>query len=679
MAVPKEVMERLEWLRREIDRHNYLYYVLDSPEISDSEYDALMRELKRLEEEYPEAVTPDSPTQRVGARPAERFGSVVHAVPMLSLDDAFSAQEVREFDARVRSWLGVEEVEYAVEPKMDGLAVELVYEGGRLARASTRGDGITGEDVTLNIKTISAVPLRLREEELPAPARLDVRGEVFMTREAFQRLNSQRARNGEPPFANPRNAAAGSLRQLDPAVTASRQLDVFFYGVGLVEGTEFSTHWECLLSLKRWGLKVNPHAKVVQGIEAAIDYHTALAAIRASLPYEIDGVVIKVNDLSMQERLGTKARSPRWAVAYKFEAEEAITRVKDIILSVGRTGAVTPLAVMEPVRVGGVVVSRATLHNEDEVKRKDVRIGDWVIIRRAGDVIPEVVKSLPQRRKGGEREFQMPFFCPVCGSPLERREGEAVWRCSNRSCFPRMVKSITHFASKPAMNIDGLGQKVAEQLVSSGLVRHLDDLYRLGMEDLTSLERFAEKSARNLLDNIEASKDTTLSRFIYALGIPLVGEVTAQLLADRFGSLEALMEADEKALTSVDGVGPEVARSVRKWFKDPSHIRLVQGLLEAGIRWEEPRRSAGSPIEGKGFVFTGTLSIPRDRAKEMVKAQGGRVLSQVSRKTDYVVAGEKPGSKLRKARELGVTVLDEAGFLELLGVEPGRTRSGGRL
>ena len=670
MTVPKEIQERIEGLRREIHRHNYLYYVLDSPEISDADYDALMRELKRLEEEYPEAVTPDSPTQRVGAKPSERFGTVAHAQPMLSLDDAFSQQEVVEFDQRVRSLLGLEgPLAYTVEPKMDGLAVELVYEEGRLVRASTRGDGLTGEDVTANVKTIRSVPLRLRGEEAPPPRRLDVRGEVFISKQGFRLLNEERERRGEALFANPRNAAAGSLRQLDPAVTASRPLDIFFYGVGLVEGREFASQWEVLQALKGWGLKINPHCRRVEGIEAAIRYHREMTELRPALPYEIDGVVIKVDSLELQARLGTKARSPRWAIAFKFEAEEAVTRIQEIILSVGRTGAVTPVAVMEPVRVGGVTVSRATLHNEDEIRRKDVRIGDWVIIRRAGDVIPEVVRPIPERRTGRELPFQMPKGCPVCGSPLVRGQGEAVWRCSNTRCFPRIVKAITHFASKPAMDIEGLGTKVAEQLVAAGLVRHLDDIYRLDMDGLLSLERFAEKSARNLLENIEASKETTLARFLYALGIPLVGEVTAQLLAERFGSLDAIMAAREEELMAVDGVGPEVASSVRQWFQDPRHRRVVEGLLEAGVHWPQAAPMEKRPLEGKSFVFTGTLSIPRQRAKELVKARGGRVLSTVSGKTSYLVAGERPGSKLEKARRLGVEVLDEAAFLRLVGAD----------
>ncbi|NDY41825.1 NAD-dependent DNA ligase LigA [Dissulfurirhabdus thermomarina] len=667
MAVPAEILERIQRLRREIDEHNYRYYVLDSPVISDAEFDALMHELRDLEARYPETVTPDSPTQRVGAAPADRFRKVPHAVPMLSLDDAFSEAEVREFDGRVRRQLGLDaSPEYVVEPKMDGLAVELVYEAGRFVLGATRGDGTTGEDVTANLRTIRAVPLRLRPAA-DLPERLDARGEVFMTREGFAALNREREAAGEPPFANPRNAAAGSLRQLDPAVTAARPLDIFFYGVGEIRGWRPQTHWEVLEALRRWGLKVNPLVHRAQGIEAAIRARDRLAAQRAALPYEIDGVVIKVNRLDYWERLGTRARSPRWAVAYKFAAEQAVTRILEIRLSVGRTGAVTPVALMEPVRVGGVRVRRATLHNEDEIRRKDVRVGDWVLVQRAGDVIPEVVKVLAERRTGAEVPFVMPRTCPVCGSRLVRGEGEVVWRCPNPECFPRLVRRVVHFASKGAMDIDGLGTKVAEQLVGVGLIRDVADIYSIEMSDLLSLDRFAERSARNLLEAIERSKATTLERLLYALGIRHVGEVGAQLLAAHFGSVEALMAASEEALQEVPGVGPEMARSVAAWFAEPANRRLVERLLAAGVRPAPPAARAGAPLSGKTVVFTGGLSgLTREEAKRRVLAAGGRVASSVGRGVDFVVVGERPGSKLEKARRLGIRVIDEAEFLALL-------------
>ena len=673
MSVPPEVLERIKRLREEINYHNYRYYVLDSPVISDEEYDALVHELKELEERYPETITPDSPTQRVGAPPSEKFRTVTHSVPMLSLDDAFSRQEVLEFDARVKRLLELpeeEKIEYTVEPKMDGLAVEVVYEEGVLTVGSTRGDGYTGEDVTANIRTIKSIPLRLISRELAPPSLLEARGEVYMEKEAFRRLNQEREKNGEPPFANPRNAAAGSLRQLDPNVTAKRPLQVFFYGIGRVEGFTFTTQWQVLTTLRKWGLRTNPMCKKVHGIEKAIKYHDEMGTMRPELPYEIDGIVIKVNDIALQERLGTKAKSPRWAIAYKFEAAQAITRIKDIILSVGRTGAVTPVAVMEPVKVGGVTVSRATLHNEDEIRRKDIRIGDWVIIRRAGDVIPEVVKPLKERRTGQEKEFRMPEFCPVCGSKLVKKPGEAIWRCPNPDCFPRLAKRIAHYVSKPAMDIEGLGPKVVEQLITAGIIRDIPDLYSIKKEDLLSLEGFAEKSAQNLLDAIEASKEVSLARFLFALGIRHVGEVTAQLLADHFGTLDAVMNASEEDLLAVKGIGPEVAKSISEWFRDEKNRNMIKRLLDAGIKIIEPGEKeapAESPVAGKSFVFTGALSsMTRSQAKELVKRLGGRVLSTVGRKTDYVVVGENPGSKYRKALELGVNVIDEKKFLEMV-------------
>ena len=667
MSFPSEILKRVEQLREEINHHNYLYYVLDQPIISDADYDALMRELKEIEGKYPESITPDSPTQRIGAPPSEKFAGVPHSVPMLSLDDAFSQEEVLEFDQRGKRFLRIDEkLEYTVEPKMDGLAVELVYENGRFVLGSTRGDGYTGEDVTTNLRTIRSIPLRLISRYLSPPSRLEVRGEVFINKNAFERLNKRRMEQGDPPFANPRNAAAGSLRQLDPNITADRPLNIFCYGIGVVEGYSFGTQWEALSSLRKWGLRVNPMVEKLKGIYEAIRYHQRIDRKREELDYEIDGIVVKVNDIELQKRLGAKAKSPRWALAYKFEAAQAITRIIEIQLSVGRTGAVTPVALMEPVKVGGVVVSRATLHNEDEIRRKDVRIGDWIIVRRAGDVIPEVVRPLPERRTGKEQVFVMPETCPVCGSGLRRKPGEAAWRCPNPGCFPRLVKQLTHFAAKGAMDIDGLGPKVAEQLISAGLVRSIADLYSIKLSDLLSLDRFAEKSAKNLLSAIESSKKTTLARFFYALGIRHVGDVTAQLLADHFGSIKVLMDADEEELKDVEGIGPKVASSIRSWFGDNHNIELVRRMLDAGTGFTNRHETMVLPLKNKTFVFTGGLpSLTREQAKNIVRDLGGQIASTVGRKTDYVVVGKGPGSKLQKAVELGIPTLSEEEFLAL--------------
>ena len=669
--IPPEIIERVKKLREEIEYHNYRYYVLDSPVISDAEYDALMHELKELEARYPELVTPDSPTQRVGFPPAKEFREVPHAEPMLSLDDAFKEEEVYEFDRRIKRFLGLPEdevLEYTVEPKMDGLAVEIVYEDGVFTVGSTRGDGYVGEDVTNNLKTIKSIPLRLmRHKGLPIPKRLDARGEVFMEKEKFKKLNEERLARGEPPFANPRNAAAGSLRQLDPNVTAQRPLDIFFYGVGRVEGYTFKTQWEILTTLPKWGLKTNPHCRLVKGIHEAILYHHEMEKKRESLPYELDGIVIKVNDLSLWEKLGTKARSPRYALAYKFEPTQVTTQVLDIVLQVGRTGAVTPVAVLKPVKVGGVIVSRATLHNEDEIRRKDIRVGDWVLVQRAGEVIPEVVMVIKERRTGKERPFVMPKTCPVCGSPLVRKPGEAVWRCPNRNCYAQLVRHLQHFASRNAMDIEGLGEKVAKALVDAGLVRDVGDLYYLKLEDLLQLPGFALKKAQNLYEAIQKSKKTTLARFLYALGIRHVGEVVAQILADHFKSLERLMKASEEELMSLPGIGPEVARSVVEYFRNERNRQTIEKLLRAGITFEEEGEKE-KPLQGLTFVFTGALkSMPRDEAKKKVQALGGRVASDVSRNVDYVVVGERPGSKFRRAQNLGLKIINEEEFLKLIG------------
>jgi len=667
--IPEEVRARVQELREQIHYHNYRYYVLDEPVISDAEYDRLFRELEELETAYPELITPDSPTQRVGAAPLEKFETVPHRQPMLSLENAFTEAEAREFEARLQRFLRTTGTfDYVVEPKIDGCAVELVYERGVFTVGSTRGDGYRGENVTQNLKTIRTIPLRLLETEEPAPELLEVRGEVYMNLDEFRKLNEQRLARGEPPFANPRNAAAGSLRQLDPAVTASRPLYIYCYGIGEVVGRSFETHWEVLQALKRWGLRVNPLTERCRGIEAAIAYHHRLEHQRHGLPYETDGIVIKVDSLALQERLGTKTRSPRWALAYKFAATQATTRVLRIEVNVGRTGAVTPMAVMEPVEVGGVTVSRATLHNEDEVKRKDVRVGDWVLVQRAGDVIPEVVKVITERRTGQEVPFQMPTHCPVCGTRLVRPPGEAVTRCPNPDCLGALRRAILHFASKTAMDIDGLGEKIIDQLMENGLVRSIPDLYRLTEADLLPLERFAEKSAANLVGAIQRSKTVPLHRFIYALGIRYVGEATAQLLAQHFESLDRLAQASEEELLQIEGIGPQVARSIREFFQKEKNRRMLKELAELGVKPLPPEKpAAAGALAGKTFVFTGALErFSREEAKALVTARGGKVSSSVSAKTDYVVAGAEPGSKLARAKELGVTVLDEAAFLELL-------------
>ncbi len=676
--IPKDINEarkEVERLRAEIRYHNYRYYVLNDPEISDAEYDKLMRRLQALEEAYPSLVTPDSPTQRVGAQPQKEFAQVRHRIPMLSLENALDQNELREFDERIRRFLGVSEpIEYVVEPKIDGLAVELVYEQGRLVVASTRGDGYVGEDVTQNIKTILSVPLTLDSYKgtRPIPELLEVRGEVYMEKEAFKELNKQRLKQGLPPFANPRNAAAGSVRQLDPRVTATRPLNIFCYGVGEVRGATFKTHMEMMICLQEWGLRVNrPHMRLCPNIDEAARYCKELEEKRTQFPYEIDGAVVKVNRLDYQARLGEKARSPRWAIAFKFKPSQATTRILKIEVQVGRTGALTPVAHLEPVEVGGVVVKRATLHNEEEIKRKDIREGDVVVVQRAGDVIPEVVKVITSKRTGKEKPFRMPENCPVCGAKVVKPKGEVVYRCPNPKCPAQIRESLKHFVSRGAMDIEGLGEKIIDQLVEKGLVKSPADFYSLTKEQLLTLDKIADKSAQNILDAIERSKHTTLSRFIYALGIRHVGEHVADILARKFKSIEALARADEKELEAIPGIGPVIAESIVSFFQDPQNMELVNRLLEAGIRPEPPpgteEPTGTQPLAGKTFVLTGTLkSMTRSQAKERILALGGKVASSVSRNTDYVVVGDSPGSKLQKAQELGVKILDERAFLEML-------------
>ncbi len=669
--IDEKIVKEIEELREKIRYHNYRYYILNEPEISDAEYDRLFRRLVELEQKYPELITPDSPTQRVGAEPQKEFRQVRHRQPMLSLDDCFSEEELREFDARTKRFLGgIDKLEYTVEPKIDGLAVELVYERGRLTVASTRGDGYVGEDVTPNIKTIMSVPLVLRQKKggLPVPDLLEVRGEVYMEKEAFKRLNKEREKQGLPPFANPRNAAAGSVRQLDPKVTAKRPLDIFCYGVGEVSDLgPIKTQYELLLQLQEWGFRINrPYIRVCDSIDKVIEYCKYLEEIRDTLPYEIDGAVVKVNDLELQKKLGAKARSPRWAVAYKFAPVQATTKILDIEVQVGRTGVLTPVAILEPVEIGGVIVKRATLHNQDEIERKDIRIGDTVLVQRAGDVIPEVVMPIKSKRTGKERKFQMPDKCPVCGAKVVKKEGEVAVRCPNKNCPAQIRALLRHFVSKGAMDIEGLGEKIIDLLVEKGLVKEIPDIYYLKLEDLLRLPGFQLRSAKNLLDAIERSKKTTLARFIYALGIRYVGEQTAQILADHFKSLDRLMNATLQELLSIKGIGEKTARSIKAFFEDERNIRNIERLLEAGITFEEVKPKE-SPIAGKTFVFTGALkSMTRDKAKQLVLERGGRVASQVSRNVDYVVVGESPGSKLAKAKQLGIKTINEEEFLKML-------------
>ncbi|MFQ5488610.1 MAG: NAD-dependent DNA ligase LigA, partial [Gammaproteobacteria bacterium] len=669
MTAPPEIVRRVQQLREEINAHNYYYYVLDAPVIPDAEYDRLMRELQDLERRYPELVTPDSPTQRVGAAPLEAFGTVRHEIPMLSLDNAFSDEDVLDFHRRVTERLEVKHVDYAAEPKLDGLAVSLRYEEGVLVQGATRGDGYTGEDITQNVRTVPSIPLRLRGRGYPRV--LEVRGEVYMPLSGFRELNRRQERRGEKPFANPRNAAAGSLRQLDPRITAQRPLAIYCYGVGVVEGGRLpDRHSKVLVRLREWGLRIPEHLRVVKNAEGCLGYYRDMAALRDKLDYEIDGVVYKVDKYALQEQLGFVSRAPRWAIAHKFPAQEELTRVLAIDVQVGRTGALTPVARLEPVFVGGVTVTNATLHNEDEIRRKDVRVGDTIIVRRAGDVIPEVVAVVKERRPAKTRPFHMPKKCPVCGSDVVRGEGEAIARCSGGLFCPAQRKeAIKHFASRRAMDIEGLGDKLVDQLVEKGLVKDVADLYTLTEEQLAGLERMGEKSAANLKAAIEKSKDTTLARFLFALGIREVGEATAQTLAAHFGTLEALMAADEEELQAVPDVGPVVAAHIHAFFRQKHNREVIECLRKLGVQWREQWRPAARelPLAGKTYVLTGALeSMTRDEAKAHLQALGAKVSGSVSRRTSCVVAGADPGSKYRKAQELGVSVIDEEEFLALL-------------
>ncbi|HYA39044.1 MAG TPA: NAD-dependent DNA ligase LigA [Candidatus Methylomirabilis sp.] len=669
MSGAGSLRKRAEALRRELNHHNYLYYVRDQPVISDAHYDKLLRELQELERAHPELITPDSPTQRVGAAPSKEFGEVRHIVPMTSMDNAFSDEELRDWDQRVRKGLEAEsDIPYTAEPKFDGTSVSLRYENGVLTQAGTRGDGSTGEDVTVNVRTIKTVPLHLQGKGWPKV--LEVRGEVVIPKKDFERLNAEQLKQGGKVFANPRNAAAGSLRQLDPRITASRPLSFFPWGLGETSEPVARRYSEVVKDLKEWGFRATEFFRVVHGPEECLRYHGEILARRDKLSFEIDGVVYKVDDLAARDRLGFTARAPRWAIAHKFPAHEENTVVEDIIASVGRTGVITPVAVLRPVQVSGVTVTHATLHNQDEVERKDVRIGDTVVVRRAGDVIPEVVAVIKEKRPRGTKPWHMPKKCPVCGSEVIREEAEAAHRCmGGLVCSAQRMGAILHFASRHAMDIEGLGDRLVQQLVDKGLVKTVAEIYRLKKDVLADLERMAEKSAQNLLDQIEKSKDTTLARFLNALGIPQVGEATAQLLADHFGAIDDIVDAKRETLEQIHGVGPAMAEDIYEFFHEKHNREVIRALIKAGIHWPKPTRVKKSiALTGKTFVLTGGLStMTRDEAKRRLQELGAKIAGSVSKKTDYVIVGEEPGSKADKAKELGVTMMDEKEFLKLLG------------
>ncbi len=668
--VNSQIVKKVEALRKALHGHNYRYYVLDDPVISDAEYDRMMQELKQLEENYPQLASPDSPTARVGAPPLEKFDTVAHTVPMLSLDNGFNDEDILDFDRRVKRYLDRDShILYTAEPKLDGVAVELVYEDGKLITASTRGDGLTGEVITTNVKTIKAVPLVMQPDARPPiPSKLEIRGEVFIGLEAFRQFNAERIEQELPPFANPRNAAAGSLRQLDSKITANRPLEIFFYGIGSVEDVTFESHWTLLKTLKNWGFRINPLVRAAIPIEEVLSYYRDLSEKRHQLPYDIDGVVVKVDDMSLQQHLGATSRSPRWAIAYKFKAVQETTVLEAIEVQVGRTGVLTPVARLKPVNVGGVMVSRATLHNEDEIEKKDIRIGDEVLVQRAGDVIPEVVKVVVSKRDGNEIQFTMPKNCPVCDAPVIRMAGEAATRCINSSCSAQLKERIKHFASKRAFDIDGLGNKLVDQFVEENLLSSFADIFSLKQEVIENLERMGSKSATNLVEAIKQSKSIEFARFLYALGIRHAGEHVSALLADHFADLSALMKASREELEAIEGVGPIVAESVVNFFGQVRNQRMIQRLLDGGVKLKSSSKKKNGNLKDKVFVLTGKLQgFTRSQAKDLIKAASGKVSGSISGNTDYLVTGESPGSKLNKAKELGVKIIDEAKLKELLG------------
>ena len=665
----KKTVDRIQELREQINHHNYLYYVLDNPEVSDAEYDRIFDQLVELEEKYPELVTSDSPTQRVGATPLEEFKSVRHSLPMLSLNKATSEAGFLDFHRRVLELSEVSEkvIRYVVEPKFDGLAVELVYEKEIFVLGSTRGDGMVGEDVTLNLRTIKPIPLRLLGE--PNPDLIEIRGEVIIDKPDFERLNRERTERGEPLFANPRNAAAGSVRQLDPKITSTRPLKMFAYATGRVEGKELANHWDSLNYLKKLGFKISQYVKLCESVEQVKEYYQKILNLRNDLPYEIDGIVIKVNEFALQEKLGELSRSPRWAIAWKFPAQQEHTKIKDIIISVGRTGALTPVAMLEPVRVGGVEVSRASLHNEDEIRKKDVRVGDTVIIQRAGDVIPEVVKVVSSKRTGKEEKFSMPDRCPVCGSRAERPEGEAVLRCTGIACPAQIKENLAYFVSKGAMNMDGLGYKLLDQMVEKKIIQDQADLYFLKKEDIMKMDRMGDKLAENILKAIDKGRNPGLTNLIYALGIRNVGYHLAGVLAKSFKSIDNLAGQTIEDLARIYEIGPIVAQSIYNFFHNPENLKVLEKLKKGGVQFPaEKTEERETPLSGKTFVLTGGLdSFTRAEARKLIEDMGGRVASSVSNKTDFVIAGKDPGSKYDNALRLGVRVLDESGFKEMIG------------
>ncbi|WP_028842898.1 NAD-dependent DNA ligase LigA [Thermodesulfovibrio yellowstonii] len=666
--IPEDIKKEIEKLVKELNYHNYRYYVLDSPVISDEEYDMMLRRLKELEEKWG-YILPDSPTQRVGAAPSEKFEKAEHREPMLSLDNAFSIEELRDFDARVKRLLGSsEEVEYTVEPKYDGLAVELSYKDGLLYKASTRGDGYVGEDITQNIKTIKAIPLRIEGVD-KIPEEIDIRGEVYLNIDEFERINKERIEKGEPVFANPRNAASGSVRQLDPSITASRRLYMSCYGIGYVKGIEFQSQIEFIEWLKKARFPVPAYVKLAKGIEEVIEAIKEIEKLRQGYPFETDGAVVKVNSFELQRKLGTKTREPRWAIAYKYPAHQGITKLKDILASVGRTGVITPVAILEPVKIGGVTVSRSTLHNWDEVERKDIRVGDYVIVERAGEVIPHIIGVVKDRRTGEEKEVKIPEHCPVCGSKTVREPGEVAVKCINFNCPAQVEERIKHFASRRAMNIEGLGDKTVELLHNKGIIKHFVDLYKLRQEDIKGLPGFAELSSKKLIEAIEKSKKTTLSRLLYALGISQVGEYASKLLAQHFRKLEDLYYIKAEKLVQIPQIGEKTAKTIEQFFNNEENLKAIEELKKMGLKVENPEfeeEKKPSPLKGLTFVITGTLPKPREEVKEIIEKAGGKVSSSVSKNTDYLLVGEDPGSKLAKAQALGVKTLSYEEFLKML-------------
>lgn len=658
-----EIKEKIESLREKINYHNYRYYVLDDPKISDYEYDMMIRELENLEKEHPEYVTPDSPTQRVGGESLKEFNQVVHTVPLQSLQDVFSFEELKDWDVRVRNMLGTDP-QYVVELKIDGLSVSLLYEDGKFVRGATRGDGLIGEDVTLNLRTVKSIPLKINDNNL-----LEVRGEVYIPKKGFEELNERREELGQALFANPRNAAAGSLRQLDPKVTAGRPLDIFVFNLQRYGGPEFKTHLQSLERLKDMGFKVSPKRVLCSNIEEAYNIIIQMGESRGELPFEIDGAVVKVNSLNQRETLGSTAKTPRWAIAYKFPAEKKKTKLTDIVVNVGRTGVLTPMAMLEPVRIAGSTVSRTTLHNEDYIKEKDIRIGDYVIIQKAGDVIPEIVESVKEERTGDEMEFKMPEVCPSCGAPVEREEGEVAVRCTNVACPAQQRRAIQHFVSRDAMNVEGLGPQIIALLLDNGLIHDSADIYYLKLQDIIGLERMGEKSAANLLNAIERTKYNDLDRLVNAMGIRYVGQKSAKNLSRHFGSMESIMNASKEDLLLVEEIGDKMADQIADFFKNERNILFINKLKDAGVNMTSKSINSGKPqiFSGMTFVLTGTLSRhKRDEAAEIIESMGGKVSGSVSKKTTYVLAGEEAGSKLAKALQLGVKVIDEEEFERMI-------------